>query len=578
MIILSAIFTDHAVLQQGKKAAVWGETDGSDIEVILMRKDMQGETVCSVKAVTVPVPDAESKVPPVAASESFDEHNRKAFLAYLEPQEPGGPYSILIRENKSPAGSGSEIILNDIWFGEVFLAGGQSNMELNLINSRNGKEEVAASFDPNVRFYCTPKVAYVGEELYGQERTSVWTGCNPETSYYQSAIGYYFARDLSRKLGRMVGIINCNWGGTSATCWISRETTEAHPELMPYLEAYDRACSGQTEEEYLKALEEYRIYDAEFNRKLSEYYATAQSPNWNDAIKVCGECRYPGPMGPRTWCRPNGLYESMLRRVAPYTLAGFLFYQAEEDDNRPFTYAKLLPVLMRAWRDEWKDPELPFLLVQLPGYNGEDEQDLMNWPIIREIQQNTAKSDANCAMAVTIDLGHRTNVHPLDKKPVGERLSLQAQYLLYGMLSGEKASGPVFDRAEFHKGRADVYFENADEGFDVKIPGGWNAYNPDEAGGGHFEKLSDTNLGFVTGFELAGQDRIYHEAVVTKSTGNVITVESPRVDTPVYVRYLWRNFAEVTLYGVNGIPVAPFRSNADDKAMPLGSRQGRLLE
>ena len=586
MIILPAIFTDRAVLQQGRKAAVWGETDGSGIEVLLLKpgredKDMsaaceQGKavTVCCVKAGLYDVAPHNSKVPPLPSDVNVAT-DRRGFIAYLEPQEAGGPYMLVIRETMA---GGSETVLHDIWFGEVFLAGGQSNMELNLINSRNGAQEVAVSEDPNVRFYCTPKVAYVGDELYEQERKSSWTYCNPETSYYQSAIAYYFARDLSRRLGRMVGIINCNWGGTSATCWISRKTLEAHDELMPYLEAYERAASAYSGDEYLKALEEYKAYDIEFNRKLADYYATAESPNWNDAIKVCGECRYPGPMGPRTWCRPNGLYESMLRRVAPYTLAAFLFYQAEEDDNRPYTYAKLLPVLMDEWRREWNNAEQPFLLVQLPGYNGEDERDLMNWPIIREIQQETSDRDQNSAMAVTIDLGHRTNVHPLDKKPVGERLSLQAQYLLYGLLSREEASGPVFDRAEFDSHRVSIYFNNAADGFLVKLLAEWNAYDPDEAGGGRFEDAVTENLDKISGFELAGADFKYHEAKVTGVEGNRLTIESDGVDEPKYARYLWRNYTQVTLYGRRGIPAAPFRTDKNDKALPLGSRQGKLLE
>ncbi len=573
MIILPAIFTDHAVLQQGKRVAVWGETDGAGIEAVLVKGGE--EVICSVRAALTPVErEMAGKVPPPLPEESFDTENRKVFSAFLEPQLPGGPYTLIIRE----ADRRSEINLSDIWFGEVFLAGGQSNMELNLKDSRNGKEEVARSENPNIRFYCTPKVAYVGEELFEQERSSGWTYCNPDTSYYQSAIGYYFAKDLSQRLNRMVGVINCNWGGTSATCWIGRDAVLANPELVPYLEAYEKASSGMSEEEYLKALEEYRIYDIEFNKKLAQYYATAESPSWNGAIAVCGECRYPGPMGPRTWCRPNGLYESMLSRVAPYTAAAFLFYQAEEDDNRPFTYAKLLPVLMKEWRRIWNDEKMPFLLVQLPGYNGEEETDLMNWPIIREIQQKTADTDAYSAMAVTIDLGNRTNVHPLDKKPVGERLSLQAQYLLYGLITEEQAAGPLYETARFEGNRVFIKLKNAGDGLRVKLPAEWNAFDPEEAEKGGFEEAGQKNLNKITGFELAGKDRIYYNASVINISGDTLCVESGEVPEPQFVRYLWRNFAQVTLYGKKSIPLAPFRSSEEDGAMPIGSRQGKLLE
>ena len=99
---------------------------------------------------------------------------------------------------------------------------------------------------------------------------------------------------------------------------------EQETPLKPYLDKYDNAVKGQNPEEYIKAREEYIKYQAEFDKNVGHYYETAKNPTWDEAISLFGENQYPGPMGPRNETRPNGLYDSLLKRVMPYTLRGFL--------------------------------------------------------------------------------------------------------------------------------------------------------------------------------------------------------------------------------------------------------------
>ena len=207
----------------------------------------------------------------------------------------------------------------------------------------------------------------------------------------------------SEKLGVTVGIIGCNWGGTSASCWMSREFLGQQLCLSSYLEEYDSIVAKQDEAEYLKEWEEYLVYQAEFDKNVGNYYATSPNPTWDEAIRLFGENKYPGPVGPRNEHRPCGLYETMVSRIAPYTLAGFLYYQGEEDDHKPYTYYELLSTLVKQWRHDWKDDTLPFMLVQLPIFQGEGEPDYQNWPFIREAQMKLYNTVKNTGIAVILD-------------------------------------------------------------------------------------------------------------------------------------------------------------------------------
>ena len=106
-------------------------------------------------------------------------------------------------------------------------------------------------------------------------------------------MAYYFAKEVSRKLGVTVGIVGCNWGGTSASCWMSREMMEKDSAISSYIEEYDKIVEHQVLEEYIKEREEYIVYQAEFDKNVSHYYETAENPTWDEAISLFGENKYP---------------------------------------------------------------------------------------------------------------------------------------------------------------------------------------------------------------------------------------------------------------------------------------------
>lgn len=512
MLKLPAIFSDHMILQRNKPVVIWGESDAERVTV----------TIQDAHVVTY-VKDGK-------------------WRTFLPPMEAGGPYELVVTTDAEET-----ITYKDVMYGEIWLAGGQSNMELELQNSKDGADAVSEAYNELVRFYYVPKVSYLCDELYEEEAKSSWELCRPENAGRWSAVGYYFARKLAAQLDVPVGVIGCNWGGTSASCWMSREALEEDTVISSYIKEYDEIMESLDLEAYYKEREEYIIYQAEFDRKCKEYYETAANPTWDGALEVCGENKYPGPMGPRSEYRPAGLYETMIRRIAPYTLAGFLYYQGEQDDQKPKSYYNLLTRLIRQWREDWNDDKLPFMIVQLPMFMNETDEDLKNWAIIREAQHRVYRTVKNTGLAVILDLGEFNNIHPANKQPVGERLALQAMYHAYGMDNAVRAFGPFYQSCYTEKSYIWLIFNHVKDGIVC-----------------HGEE--------PVGFEVAGQDKVFYPADSVLIQGNQIRLFSAQVKKPVFARYNWTNYATVNMFGKNGLPMAPFRTSMHDE--PEGENHG----
>lgn len=501
---LAAVFTDHMVLQRNKNINIWG---------------------CAYTATDVTVELCGKSVTARAESGKWK--------AVLPPMEAGGPYELKVTDNR-----GGEMVLRDVMIGEVWLAGGQSNMELELQNALNGAEVLKNIKDVNVRFYYTQKIAHIDDYFHFAERNGSWTVAAPDTAANYSAVGYYFARKLAAELGVTVGVIGCNWGGTSASAWVGRKALEQDSDTRSYIDEYDKTMEEKTMDGYLKELAEYEEWHNEWQPKINEYYATAENPTWDGAQEYAGPCRWPEPLGPRSPFRPCGLYETMVMRICPYTLAGFIYYQGESDDHKPDTYYKLFKALIEQWRGDWEDDRLPFLFVQLPMFMNEGDEDFKHWCKIREAQMRVHQTTANTGIAVILDKGEFNNIHPVDKEPVGDRLALQALYHVYGKISADEAYGAIYKSHEYTDGGIMLTFDHAGDGFELKG-----------------EK--------AVGFEVAGRDKKYHAADAWFKEDKIF-VRSAEVAEPVYLRYNWTNYGEVTVYSKNGIPLAPFRTSRND--------------
>ena len=211
------------------------------------------------------------------------------------------------------------------------------------------------------------------------------------------------------------------------------------------------------------------------------------------------------------------LYNAMIAPLQPFALAGFVWYQGENNAKRGLEYRKLLPTLIGNWRNAWGEGDFPFLIVQIPQH-----KDMT--PEIREAQLLTWQKTPRTAMVVTIDVGDANNIHPTHKEPVGDRLALAARAIAYG----EKIeySGPVYDSIKIKGNRAILSFTHL--------------------GGGLVAKDGD-----LKGFSIAGEDGKFVSATA-KIDGKKVVVSSPEVPKPAAVRYGWANVPDVNLFNKAG--------------------------
>ena len=232
---------------------------------------------------------------------------------------------------------------------------------------------------------------------------------------------------------------------------------------------------------------------------------------------------------------PTGLYNTMVAPLINYRIKGILWYQGETNTGKPMEYQQLLPALINDWRNKWQQGNIPFLYVQLPNFM--EVQYLPSesqWAELR-FSQLKSLSVPNTAMTVTIDVGEWNDIHPLEKKVIGERLALAAGKLAYG---NEKIvySGPVFRSALQDGDRIKIEF--------------------DHIGGGLVLKGGDD----LNQFAIAGADRKFVWAEAKIENDNVI-VWSDEIQDPVYVRYAWADNPEgANLYNIEGLPASPFEA------------------
>jgi sialate O-acetylesterase len=507
----SAIFSDNMVLQHGKPVPVWGTggEDGSSVSVLWEsgKDNVKAETVVrgGKWSVTLPVLTA-------------------------------GVHGELVIKNET-----NEIRFRNVVTGDVWFAGGQSNMEMELINCKNGPVELAACDNPQIRFYQVVKRAVLNEDYLHEEARSRWQICTPDTAALLSAAAWFFARKINSDLRIPVGIINCSWGGTSISAWMSREQLVKSRAGQRFIDDYAAKVAGKTDEQYNREMEEYFNLWREWDGRIRARREKEPDVSWEVLNKECGQCPWPQPAGNTSPYCPTNLHTTMIRRTAPFALKGFLYYQGEEDDLRAVDYREMMYYLVQQWRGDWNDNNLPFLFVQLPMYASREDVDSGNpprhWCLMRESQYLASLDIANTGLAVIIDCGEFDNVHPLDKQTVGLRLALQALKKVYNM--DVEADAPVFESAQINGGEMCLYFNNAQCGLEFR--------------------------GEVSGFEIAGAEGNYFPAQAVIN-GNTVVIRSEKIAQPQRARYAWTKFGSTPLYSKNGLPAMPFRTNRNESA------------
>lgn len=413
----------------------------------------------------------------------------------LKPMQAGGPHTLAVSAGKT------RLHFSNVLVGEVWLCSGQSNMEFMLKEASTARMDIPQSGNNNIRLldmkarWRTNPVEWEVSVLDSLNhlqyyKDSQWTVCTSASAADFSAVAYYFGKMLQDSLHVPVGLICNAIGGSPTEAWVSRHALEFH---LPV---------------------------------LLRNWAKGDPQNWIRARATLNVKKSTNQFQRHPY-EPCYLYESGILPLDKFPVKGVIWYQGESNAPDYETHEKLFHLLVDSWRKNWENPELPFYYVQLSS------MDRPSWPWFRDSQRRLLKEIPHTGMAVSSDQGDSLDVHPKNKKPVGERLARQALNRTYGM-KAVVPSGPLFRSAEFRKGAAYVSFDFADG-------------------------MSSSDGKALRTFEVAETEGLFYPAKA-EIVGDRIKVYSDQVKHPRYVRYGWQPFTRANLVNAQGLPASTFRS------------------
>lgn len=511
---LAAIFTDSMVIQRDLPIKVFGTGEGT------ASVSFMGETASAVA-----------------------ENGR--WCVTLSPRPFGGPYTMEINLD------GEEIVLSDIMLGDVYIAGGQSNMEMPLFKTEYGFEEAEHCANDNIRYFTVARRYKPGVDNYAwhfvdmYSKDTPWQRCSEESSLNFTAIGHYFAKYINSATDVPVGIISCNWGGRKIESFTDRKYLYQNPDTEGLIREFDEHNSKLD-------MEQYEIKYEKFLKDIQNYVTTVKAGHMELTRAIglrasvekigCSDMPYP-ETGPYDSVSPATLWDSMFATIVPYGVKGFLWYQGESNGGERDYTSKYL-TLLRCLRENF-ECDMDAYAVELAPYirgiigcknqldNPLTEGD--NWAFFREQQQLATQIGTKNYLVTTQGLGDMFDIHPMNKKEVAHRLALKVLKYTYGM--DIKADQPLYKSVEFKDGKAYITLENAD---------------------GLFGDVSKVVM------YIAGEDRVPYRGDVTILPDNRVCVYSEDVPEPVLVRYgFCMHYLGTHLYNDAGLPLAPFRTDRD---------------
>jgi sialate O-acetylesterase len=607
---LPALVSDGMVLQRNQRLNVWGKADtGEKVEIKFINKKY---------------------------STTADQAGN--WKIQLPEQKAGGPYTMTI----------NEITLKDILIGDVWLASGQSNMELPMRRlTPLYADEIKNAKNQNIRFFTVPQ-KYNFKSPQAELDGGRWEATNPQTILNFSGVAYFFAKELSEKNKVAVGIIHTSLGGSPIQAWMDENSLKKYPEYLDEAKKWQNdgliKSTESTEQALSKAwYTELDQSDIGFNQHWENFdlndsdWKTMNIPgSWEDkegsfegsvwfrkeinltknqagkaaflnlgrikdadvtyinGTKV-GNVTYEYPprwynipagilkegknviavritngsgkgqfiadkpyyldidgnkidlktewkykvgakmekMAPgQTFIRwkPTGLYNAMIHPLINYNIKGAIWYQGESNTGKPKEYGDLLTTMILDWRNKWNQKDLPFFTVQLANFMEPKNQPVeSNWAELRDQQRQVSLKVPNTGLAVIIDLGEWNDIHPLDKKTVGDRLALQALKVAYK--KNITADGPVYQSMKVEGNKIILSFR---------------------PGTDDFEPVSE-----LKGFAIKGKDGKY-EWAKAKIESNKIIVWNDTISNPISVRYDWADNPDGNLKNKTGLPASPF--------------------
>lgn len=606
---LPALVSDGMILQRNQDLKIWGYADaGEKITIKFINKTY---------------------------NTTADQNGNWTLM--LPKLNAGGPFIMTI----------NEITLKDILIGDVWVASGQSNMELPMrrLTPLYG-DEIKNVNNQNIRFFTVPQ-KYNFKAPQNDLDGGKWESTNPQTILNFSGVAYFFAKELNEKNKVPVGIIHTSLGGSPVQAWMDEKSLKKYPEYLAEAEKWKNDDLIQSTESQERSLS--KAWYAELDQSdigLNQHWEKDNAndsgwktmmvpgswedqegpfdgsvwfrkeiivpkgadqktaflnlgrikdadvtyingikvgnvtyeypPRWYDIPKgvlkegkniitvrvtngsgkgqfiadkpyyleidgqktdLKGEWKYKigakmEKMAPgQTFIRwkPVGLYNAMINPLINYKIKGFIWYQGESNTGKPKEYGDLLSTMISDWRSKWNKNDLPFFIVQLANFMEKKEEPLeSNWAELREQQRQVSLHVPYAGLAVTIDLGEWNDIHPLNKKTVGDRLALQA--LKIGEGKKIKADGPVYQSMKTEGNTIVLSFK----------PG-----------------TDDLVQGELKGFAIQQKDGRYQWAKA-EAKDNKVMVWNNQVTNPVNVRYDWADNPDGNLKNKSGLPASPF--------------------
>lgn len=380
---LHPVFANNMVLQRDVENTIWGWTSSGEKITVKI-----GDKIASCVA------DSTGK-----------------WTATLEPFSAGGPYQMTVTGSQT-------VTVSDIYFGELWLCSGQSNMVMQLPFVENGDTEVQNCNNPNIRYFTTPYASSSSpQDNFGY--VSGWYKCTPTSVGNLSGAAYFFAKELNEELDVPIGIICSAVGGSFIESWISNEAMETFLDTTTGL---------------------------------------SYTPS-----------------------SPDIYYNGMIAPLTPLKFKGVFWYQGESNTNFPTLYESQLTSMINDWRTNFKKADMPFVVVQLPYYTELQTTPVENvpWPVIRESQLNVSRKLNNVGLVTTMDLG-AVDIHPKNKQDLGYRSALCALSKFYN--KDIVPTGPLYSGMSISGNKVKITFENAQNGLMVasktglepvqEVPGG----------------------------------------------------------------------------------------------------------
>ncbi|WP_428228665.1 GDSL-type esterase/lipase family protein [Flavobacterium sp.] len=468
---LSPIFTDNMVLQRNQPIVIYGTANGGDKIKITFNNKKE-----------------------IVSTNEFGK-----WKAIFPAMKSGGTHEITISSKEK------SIVLKNILIGDVWFCSGQSNMAFPLQKSENGIAAVKNAIkNTNLRLFNFEAIAETDEKAWDSitlEKTNrlqffsgKWKISDAVSAAAFSAIAYYFGENIVHEENVPIGLIQVAVGGSPIESWIDRYTLE-HDD---------------------------KVVDVLTNWRKSDFMMPWVRSRADENLKNATNPKQRHPYGP---CYN---YEAGVTHFTDFAIKGIIWYQGESNAHNIELYEHLMPVLVESWRKAW-GTSLPFYYVQLSG------TDRPTWPSFRDAQTKIQKNIPNSGMAISMDYGDPTNVHPIQKKQVGDRLALLALKYTYG--KNVIANRPSVIKAIQKGNQIIISFSNA-------------------------KQLSTTNKKELTGFELVTEKGIRIESKATIIT-DAVSILIPKDEKIKAVLYAWKPYTKANLVNEANLPCSTFQIDLD---------------